>query len=110
MVKVTDVTFGYSRKQLLFDGLTAQLSPGSIYGLLGRNGAGKTSLLKLIAGLRFPSAGQLTVLGQESRARPPSLLRLRTRSRSPWSRRLFFRPSQKARRVFFVVKTRAGMR
>ena len=59
MIEVDDLLFGYRRNKPLFSGLSARLAAGNVYGLLGRNGAGKTSLLKLIAGLRFPQAGQV---------------------------------------------------
>ena len=36
---------------------------GSIYGFLGRNGAGKTTVLKLIAGLLQPTSGTIKVFG-----------------------------------------------
>lgn len=44
--------------------LTFRLEGGRIYGLLGRNGAGKTSLLSVLAAYRKPSAGQLLVGGE----------------------------------------------
>ncbi|GAA0801293.1 ATP-binding cassette domain-containing protein [Spirilliplanes yamanashiensis] len=47
------------------DALTVDLPAGSIYGLLGRNGSGKTSLLSLIAGHRRPTSGTLTVGGAD---------------------------------------------
>jgi ABC-2 type transport system ATP-binding protein len=40
------------------DGLTFRLEAGKIYGLLGRNGAGKTSLLSVLAAFRRQSAGR----------------------------------------------------
>ncbi len=50
------------------------MEAGNIYGLLGKNGAGKTSLLKLITGLRFPQGGSCRVLGYNPQHRPPELL------------------------------------
>ena len=46
------------------DGLSFTLPGGRIYGLLGRNGAGKTSLLSLLAGFRRPSGGTVRIGGQ----------------------------------------------
>ncbi|MGM0573810.1 MAG: ATP-binding cassette domain-containing protein, partial [Bacteroidota bacterium] len=74
MVQIDKLHFGYTRKRPLFTNLDLQLLPGNIYGLLGKNGAGKTSLLKLIAGLVFPWEGQCMVNGFESRKRIPECL------------------------------------
>jgi ABC-2 type transport system ATP-binding protein len=45
------------------DGISLEIAPGEFFGLLGPNGAGKSTLMSLIAGLRSPDAGQLTVAG-----------------------------------------------
>lgn len=45
--------------------LSLSLDGGKIYGLLGRNGSGKTSLLSILAGFRQPSAGSVRVDGAE---------------------------------------------
>ncbi|MBT3344702.1 MAG: ABC transporter ATP-binding protein [Gemmatimonadetes bacterium] len=47
------------------DGLDLTVERGQIFGFLGRNGAGKTSTIKMLLGLLHPSAGQMHVLGQE---------------------------------------------
>jgi ABC-2 type transport system ATP-binding protein len=52
-----------------------QLQPGHIHGLLGKNGEGKSTLLKLIAGLVFPQKGTIDVMGCEPRKRKPEMLR-----------------------------------
>ena len=39
---------------------------GTIYGLLGRNGAGKTTIFKILLGLLYPTCGKATVLGMDS--------------------------------------------
>jgi len=67
------VTFGYG-KGSLFEDLSLAIQPGSTVGLLGLNGAGKTSLLKLAAGALFPTAGSVSVFGRESRKRDAALL------------------------------------
>ena len=73
MVNFNAVTFGYGKKPL-FQGLNLTAEPGTTVGLLGLNGAGKTSLLKLAAGALFPSAGTVSVFGRESRRRSPAHL------------------------------------
>ena len=43
------------------DGVNLSVQPGAIYGLVGPNGAGKTTLLGLLAGLRRPSTGEMSI-------------------------------------------------
>ncbi|MFP4449265.1 MAG: ATP-binding cassette domain-containing protein [Bacteroidota bacterium] len=74
MVKIENLHFAYPKKPLLFNELSLQLQPGNIYGLLGQNGAGKTSLLKIITGLLYPKDGSCHVLDYESRSRNPNML------------------------------------
>jgi ABC-2 type transport system ATP-binding protein len=61
--RTSDVSFAYGERQAL-DGLTLEISAGSVFGLLGPNGSGKSTLLSLLAGLREPSSGAVTVLGE----------------------------------------------
>jgi ABC-2 type transport system ATP-binding protein len=74
MVTINDVKFGYSKKQPLFQELSCDLPSGSIVGLLGKNGAGKTSLLKLMIGLLQPTEGSIQLMGHQPSKREPSLL------------------------------------
>ncbi|MCK5153771.1 MAG: ABC transporter ATP-binding protein, partial [Spirochaetales bacterium] len=62
------------KKTKLFSNLSLELKAGNIYGLLGKNGAGKTSLLKIISGLLFPDAGTVDVNGFTPRQRDPGFL------------------------------------
>jgi len=73
MVSVKNLTFNY-HKRAVFQGLDLRLDPGHIYGLLGRNGTGKSTLLRNIAGTLFPQEGHLDVLGFEPRKRQPAFL------------------------------------
>lgn len=72
MVQIESMTFGYG-KGPLFEGLDLKLEPGTVFGLLGLNGAGKTSLLKLLAGALRPQSGSIRVFDAE-----------------PWRRTAFF--------------------
>ena len=74
MIQIKDLNFSYSKKQALFKDLSLSLQAGSITGLLGKNGAGKTSLLKLMTGLLHPQDGDMSVLGHFPRKREVSLL------------------------------------
>ena len=51
-------------RRLLFRGLDLRLEPGSITWLRGTNGSGKTSLLRILAGLSAPAEGEVSWNGQ----------------------------------------------
>ena len=75
MVKISDLEFSYAgKRQPLFRNLDCELQKGSIVGLLGKNGAGKTSLLKLMIGLLNPTAGAVSIMDLNPADRQPSLL------------------------------------
>ncbi len=74
MIEIKDLEFRYCRKRPIFSDLNLSVEAGHIYGLLGKNGVGKSTLLKLISGLVFPKRGRIEVLESEPRLRLPSLL------------------------------------
>ncbi len=47
------------------DGLDLEIEPGEIYGFLGRNGAGKTTSIRMMLGLIRPTAGRVFLFGRE---------------------------------------------
>lgn len=61
MIEIKDLTFGYKRNKPVLQNVNLELKQGYIHGLLGKNGIGKTTLLKLIAGLQFPDKGTIMV-------------------------------------------------
>lgn len=64
MIDVKNLTFGYSgSKKQVFSQFNLQMQPGSVYGLLGKNGTGKSTLLYLLCGLLRPNSGQVTIDG-----------------------------------------------
>ncbi len=75
MIVFKDVTFGYSPRSVLFEGLSLSVTPGGVCGLLGGNGMGKSTLLKLAAGLLRPRRGKIEIAGQNPGDRDPALLR-----------------------------------
>lgn len=60
MIKIKDLDFSY-KKVPVFHNINLEFAPGNIYGLLGENGVGKTTLLKIISGLQPPQSGQCMV-------------------------------------------------
>lgn len=74
MIKLENVNFGYVPQKKIFSELNLNLEAGHIYGLLGKNGMGKTTLLKIIAGLRFANSGKAEMLGYECAFRNPNML------------------------------------
>lgn len=74
MIQLQNLEFSYSKKASLLSNLTLQLEAGRIHGLLGKNGEGKSTLLKLISGLVFPTQGQIEVMGFEPQKRQPEML------------------------------------
>lgn len=74
MIQIKNLDFSYPRQQLLFNSLSLTLEAGSITGLLGRNGAGKTSLLKLITGILHLKSGEVAVLDHNPGNREVSML------------------------------------
>ncbi|MDR2621806.1 MAG: ABC transporter ATP-binding protein [Dysgonamonadaceae bacterium] len=74
-IKFENVDFSYVKKAPLLSNLNLQVTPGHIHGLLGKNGEGKSTLLKLIAGLIFPKSGKIEVMGFTPRKRNPEMLR-----------------------------------
>lgn len=54
----------YARIKVV-DGVSFSVNKGEIYGLLGRNGAGKTTIMKILLGLANPTSGKVSILGKD---------------------------------------------
>lgn len=63
MIAFKDVCFSYRRNVPVLSHLSLQIEPGTVCGLLGRNGVGKSTMLYLTAGLLRPRAGQVLCNG-----------------------------------------------
>lgn len=74
MIQLNDISFWYQRNKMVLSKMTMQLEAGKIYGLLGENGVGKTTFLRIVAGLLFPKSGDIDVMGFKPEKRSPSFL------------------------------------
>ncbi len=75
MLNIKNCTFNYKRKGgPTIDNFSLRLEEGGVYGLLGSNGVGKSTLLQLICGLLTPDSGEVTLNGINTRLRRPSTL------------------------------------
>ena len=63
MIKLTNLEAGYKQKNPVLSAINTQIEAGNIYGLLGSNGVGKTTLLHTIAGVLEPLSGEVDVMG-----------------------------------------------
>ena len=76
MIEVKNLTFSYpGQRELLFDGFSLRLEESKVYGLLGKNGTGKSTLLYLLSGLLRPRGGEVSVDGFTPHLRHAEMLR-----------------------------------
>ena len=73
MIIINNLSFAYGNNAVLKN-ISMELKPGNIYGLLGENGVGKTTLLTLLCGLKKPQTGTIDIDGYRPYDRKPSLL------------------------------------
>lgn len=73
MIRIEKLGFSYGQVPVLKN-ITMNLEPGKIYGLLGENGVGKTTLLTLLAGLKKPLQGSIDIDGSTPYSRTPQVL------------------------------------
>jgi ABC-2 type transport system ATP-binding protein len=70
LVRIDGVTKRFGPGRPALDAVTAAIGGGRITGLVGPDGAGKTTLIRLMTALMWPEEGRLVVLGHDSRAEP----------------------------------------
>lgn len=76
MISIKSVSFSYGRRrQLVLEDFSLDVANGGVYGLLGPNGVGKSTLLYLMTGLLTPRSGGCFIDGVNARLRHPSTLR-----------------------------------
>ena len=73
MIEIKDIWFSYGENTVL-QNISMTLKEGCIYGLLGENGVGKTTLLTLMCGLKKPKMGTITTDGSTPFDREPDFL------------------------------------
>ena len=60
MISASNITLSYG-KRVLFKDVNIKFTPGNCYGLIGANGAGKSTFLKILAGEVEPSKGEVSI-------------------------------------------------
>jgi len=73
MIQLSNLGFEYGAKAAVFRGLNLTIPAGRSVGILGANGVGKTTLIKLLAGLLSPTEGAVAVLERTPRRRETAL-------------------------------------
>jgi len=64
-VRLNAVRFGYAEERPVLHGISLEVQPGEHVALVGQTGAGKTSVLHLLAGLYLPWSGSISVAGRD---------------------------------------------
>ncbi len=73
VIETKNLTKQYGTQKSVCD-LTMHVRKGRIYGLLGRNGAGKTTAMKMLLGLTAPTFGEVTIWGKPLKNNEKKLL------------------------------------
>ena len=74
VLKCTDLSKSYKRNHPVLDGFNCELPSGRIIGLLGPNGCGKSTLIKLICGILTIDKGSIEICGQERSEKTNALI------------------------------------
>ena len=74
MLSIQNIKFGYNKHMNVLDDFSLNFSQSGIYGLLGKNGTGKSTLLYLMMGLLRPQKGNVSVDGISASLRVPEVL------------------------------------
>src|SRR5215470_19579159 len=88
LLELENATAFYGDLQALF-GITLRVQAGEIVTLIGANGAGKTTILRVISGLKHPSSGSLRLAGQDVSRLPAHQMVARGVSHVPEGRQVF---------------------
>jgi len=88
LLSVNKVDFAYGEAQVLY-GITFDAEIGKVFCIMGRNGVGKTTLLRNIMGTLKPQAGQILLAGKDIAAQPPYIRAKQGISLVPQGREIF---------------------
>ncbi|UII79159.1 ATP-binding cassette domain-containing protein [Flagellimonas sp. CMM7] len=69
MLSVRQLNFNYQNSRPVLKSINLDFNTGNIYGLFGKNGEGKSTLMKIMTGLLFPKSGTCTLLGESTKER-----------------------------------------
>ena len=88
MLKIDDLHVHYGLSHII-QGISLEAKPGEVVGIFGRNGVGKTTLMKTVAGWVRPSAGTVTLDGQSFNGLSPDRICRHGVGFVPEDRRIF---------------------
>ncbi|WP_422079669.1 ATP-binding cassette domain-containing protein [Ulvibacterium sp.] len=74
MLQLENLFYHYPKSKTVLEDVSLTFTEGNIYGLFGKNGEGKSTLMKIMTGLLFPKSGQCKILGQHMSKRSFSSL------------------------------------
>ncbi|GAA4276625.1 ABC transporter ATP-binding protein [Aquimarina mytili] len=74
MITLNNLKFYFPKGKRVFDDVTLSFVAGNIYGLFGKNGEGKSTLMRIMSGLLFPKSGQCRVFDEDISKRTVSCL------------------------------------
>ena len=77
MITLENITLGYGRR-ILLERVSARFEAGQLTALIGRNGTGKSTLLRAMAGLERPLGGEISICGEPIGNMPSDRLARRT--------------------------------
>jgi len=63
-IEVSSISYSYVDKKTVFENISFQLSQGEFVGLLGKNGSGKTTIMEMLIGFRFPDHGSIKIFNE----------------------------------------------
>jgi len=64
VISVKDLSYSYPKEYLVFENLSVEVKEGEFWGILGRNGAGKTTFIDLLLGINYSAQGRISILGE----------------------------------------------
>jgi len=73
MIEVKNIGYRYPKGQAVLDDFSLNIKEGGVYGLLGKNGTGKSTLLYIITGLLRPKTGEVSIDGLDPQKRTAEL-------------------------------------